>query len=73
MLDLVKFIVSELVLNKDAVDVTLVGDTTIKVKVQKEDVGRIIGRQGRAVNSIRSVVKSASAKSGVKYTIDIVE
>lgn len=72
MTELVKFIVSELVTNKDAVNVTLEG-STIKVEVQKEDVGRVIGRQGRSINSLRSVVKIASAKAGTKYSVEIVE
>ncbi len=70
MTELVEYIVKELVDNKDAVKVELDG-TTINVTVSKEDLGKVIGKQGRTAKAIRTVVKAASAKEGAKYTVEI--
>ena len=72
MTELVKYIVTELVDNKDEVSVTEDGDV-ITVKVAKDDIGKVIGKQGRIIKSIRSVVKAASAKQGKNYSVEIDE
>ena len=70
--ELVRYIISELVDNKDAVKVEVDGDT-VKVSVAKDDMGKIIGKQGRTAKAIRTVVKAAGAKEGKKYSVDIIE
>ena len=70
MIELVKYIVTELVTNKEAVTVELNGDV-INVSVAKEDMGKVIGKQGRTAKAIRSIVKAASAGGNVKYTVEI--
>lgn len=72
MTELVKYIVTELVDDKDSVSVTEDGDV-ITVKVAKDDMGKIIGKQGRIIKSIRSVVKAASAKQGRSCSVEIDE
>ncbi len=72
MTELVKYIVTALVDNKDEVTVTEDGDV-ITVKVAKDDMGKIIGKQGRIIKSVRSVVKAASAKQGRNCTVEIDE
>ena len=72
MQELVKFMVSELVENKDAVDVTL-DNETVKITVAKDEVSKIIGRQGRTLKAIRTIVAAASDKSGKKYSVEVVE
>ena len=70
--ELVRYIISELVDNKDAVKVEVDGDT-VRVSVAKDDLGKIIGKQGRTAKAIRTVVKAAGAKEGKKYSVDIIE
>ena len=70
--ELVGYIISELVDNKDAVKVEVDGDT-VRVSVAKDDMGKIIGKQGRTAKAIRTVVKAAGAKEGKKYSVDIIE
>lgn len=70
--ELVRYIISELVDNKDAVKVEVDGDT-VRVSVAKDDMGKIIGKQGRTAKAIRTVVKAAGAKEGKKYSVDIIE
>lgn len=74
--ELVEYIVKSLVDNKEQVEITEenVQDTTvIKVKVASEDMGRIIGKEGRIIKSIREIVRAYSAKEHKRVSIDIVE
>lgn len=70
--ELVKYLVCALVDNKDAVEVSQ-SDGVIKVKVAKDDMGKVIGRQGRTVKSLRTVLKAACARQKVEYTLEVVE
>ena len=44
----------------------------LELKVAQEDMGKVIGKQGRIAKAIRTVVKAASARTGKKYTVEIV-
>ncbi len=72
MTELVKYIVTALVDDKDSVSVTEDGDV-LTISVAKDDMGKIIGKQGRIIKSIRSVVKAASIKQGRNCTVEIDE
>ncbi|MBQ4558037.1 MAG: KH domain-containing protein [Clostridia bacterium] len=43
----------------------------IKVKANDESIGKIIGRNGRTISSIRTILRSASARSGKKYILKV--
>jgi predicted RNA-binding protein YlqC (UPF0109 family) len=73
MLELVKFMVEELVDDKEGVVVTLDEDNTVNVKVSKADMGKVIGKDGRIAKAIRTIVKAAGNKTGVKYSVVILE
>lgn len=74
MIELVKYMITELVDDKDAVVVTLAEDgETINVQVAQSDMGKIIGKEGRIAKAIRTIVKAASARSDVKYSVVILE
>ena len=76
MVELVKYIARSLVENPDAVDVRE-GESeegiTIELRVAEDDMGKVIGKQGRIANAIRTVVKAASAKSEKPVFVEIVE
>ncbi len=72
MKELVEYLVTELVDNKEAVVITEEGDT-VSVSVDKKDMGKIIGRGGKIAKAIRTIVKAAGAKEGRKFTVDILE
>jgi len=58
-----EFIIKELVDNKDAVKVEVKEDATafvIHVTVAQEDIGRVIGKQGKTANAIRTIVRALS-------------
>lgn len=44
----------------------------LELKVAQEDMGKVIGKQGRIAKAIRSVVKAAASKSDKKVIVDIV-
>ena len=77
MEEFVRYMVESLVDNKEAVEVTSVDEsekvTVISVLVDKEDIGKVIGRNGKIAGSIRTIVKSASIKSGKRYIVKIGE
>jgi uncharacterized protein len=76
MKDLVQFLAKSLVNNPDAVEVeeTRGGDgSVLKLKVAKEDLGRIIGRQGRTAKSIRALLNAAASRGNRKIVLEIVE
>ncbi len=76
MKNAVEKIVKALVANADAVEVTdnSEGKTVnIEVRVGEGDMGRIIGREGRTVKAIRSLLFFAGQKHGKRYHLDIVD
>ncbi|MBS6477340.1 MAG: KH domain-containing protein [Firmicutes bacterium] len=73
MTELVTFMVKSLVDKKDAVEVTLADDGVINVKVDKDDIGKVIGKDGRIAKAIRTIVKAAANKQQAKYTVVILE
>ena len=77
MEELVKYIVENLVDNKDEISITSVEEspkvTVMTILVSKDDVGKVIGRNGKVAGSIRTIVKSASIKSGKRFIVKIGE
>ena len=76
MKELVEYLAKSLVNNPDAVEVRETeGDTAsvVELKVAKEDLGRIIGKQGRTAKSIRTILNAAASRSNRKVVLEIVE
>lgn len=76
MKELVEIIAKSLVDKPEEVVVTQTeNDKTIviELKVAKEDMGRVIGKQGRIAKAIRSVVKAAALKEEKKVVVDILQ
>lgn len=73
MTQLVEFLVKEIVDQKDKVRVALEGEETINISVSKEDMGKVIGKQGRIAKAIRTIVKAAAVKENKRYTVEILE
>lgn len=76
MLELVSAIAKSLVEHPDAVQVTESlsnGTTVIQLKVAPEDMGKVIGKQGRIAKAIRTVVKAAATKANAKVVVEIVQ
>ncbi len=75
MIELVEYLVSALVPDGDYTVEQVEGETTVDiiVTIAKKDIGKVIGKQGRIAKAIRTLVKSASAKSNVRYNVVIEE
>lgn len=72
MEELVRFIVMSLVDNKEKVVIMRENDT-IKIEVDKADMGKIIGKQGRIAKAIKTIVRSTAIKNNEKVFVEIVE
>ncbi len=76
MRELVEFITKSLVENPEQVGINEVeGDKTtiIELKVAQEDMGKIIGKQGKTARAIRTILNATAAKSGKKAVLEILE
>jgi predicted RNA-binding protein YlqC (UPF0109 family) len=76
MKELVQYLAKSLVNNPDAVEVRETeGETAsvVELKVAKEDLGRIIGKQGRTAKSIRTILNAAASRTNRKVVLEIVE
>jgi predicted RNA-binding protein YlqC (UPF0109 family) len=74
--ELVQYLAKSLVNNPDAVEVKETeGETAsvLELKVAKEDLGRIIGKQGRTANSIRTILNAAASRTNRKVVLEIIE
>ena len=76
MKELIKFIAQALVDNPEEVQVNEVeGEQTsvIELKVAKEDLGKVIGKQGRTVRAMRTILSAASTKIRKRAVLEILE
>ncbi len=72
---LVEYVARALVDKPNAVKVDEVqdGNTTVyELEVDEEDVGKVIGRQGRVVRGLRALVKAAATRKGIRVDLDVV-
>jgi uncharacterized protein len=49
------------------------GQTIYELRLNPDDVGRIIGRQGQTINAIRSLMQAGSARHGQRCSLEIIE
>ena len=76
MVEIVEYLARRLVDEPDAVHVQEVesdGDTIIELYVAKDDVGKVIGRQGRLARALRTVVRASAARRSGRTLLEIVE
>ncbi len=76
MKELISCIVKSLVDNQDAIKIKEIGGektTVIELSVDKNDLGKIIGKEGKTIKAIRTILNAASKKSGKKAVLEIIE
>lgn len=74
--ELVEYIAKSLVDNPEKVSVNEVEGSQyviIELKVAEEDMGKVIGKQGRIAKAIRTVVKAAAIKENKKVVVEIIQ
>ena len=76
MKELIKYIAQALVDNPDVVNVSeVVGEQTsvLELRVAKEDLGKVIGKQGRTAKAMRTILSAASTKVRKRTVLEIIE
>ncbi len=76
MKELIEYIAKALVDNPDQVHVNEIkGDQTsvLELKVAKEDLGKVIGKQGRSARAMRTILSAASTKLRKRTVLEIIE
>ncbi len=71
-----KYVVSFLVEKPDAVSVKEINSdeaSVLELRVAPEDIGKVIGRNGRIARSLRTLVAAAGVKDGKNYTLEIID
>jgi predicted RNA-binding protein YlqC (UPF0109 family) len=74
--DLIEYIAKSLVDDPSAVSVNVVeadSATILELRVATEDIGKVIGKQGRIAKAIRTVLAAASVKSGKRAVLEILD
>lgn len=76
MQDLIKYIAQALVDHPEQVTVRILeGNQTsvLELKVAKEDIGKVIGKQGRTAQSMRTLLNAVSSKLNKRFVLEIIE
>ena len=76
MKELLTYVARNLVDNPDQVSVTEYegsGETVLELRVAPEDMGKVIGRQGRIAKEIRTLIRSVAQRSGKRVSVDIID
>lgn len=73
---LVEYVVTPLVDDPESVDVAITDDDgriLIEVRVDESDAGKVIGRQGRVIKSIRTLVRAAASRKGAHVEVELID
>ena len=76
MKEFVEYIVKNLVDHPDQVRINEVGGThtlIIELGVEKSDIGKIIGKKGKTINAIRTLLMSVASRNGIRVNLEILE
>ena len=76
MKELLEFVLKALVDDPASVEISSEekdGVEVFKIKIAKEDIGKVIGKQGKNIKAIRTIIKAISAREGKRTTLEIVE
>jgi len=72
---LLEYIVKAIVDSPDEVNINeVLGEKSVvfEIKVAQADIGKVIGRNGRIINSIRTLLRAASVKEGKKVSVELI-
>jgi predicted RNA-binding protein YlqC (UPF0109 family) len=76
MKEFVAYIIKNLVDHPDKVKITEIGGTQtliIELSVEKADIGKIIGKKGKTINAIRTLLMSVASRNGIRVNLEILE
>lgn len=76
MIELIKYVVSTFAENPDAIEYDVKEDgnkVDVTITLDSEDMGKVIGRQGKIAKALRTLVRAGSLKENKKYNVEIKE
>ena len=76
MKDFVAYIVKNLVDHPDKVQINEIGGTQtliLELSVEKSDIGKIIGKRGKTISAIRTLLMSVASRNGIRVNLEILE
>jgi predicted RNA-binding protein YlqC (UPF0109 family) len=76
MEEMLRVLVKDLVSDPSQIEITTKQEgsiTTLELKVAKEDMGKVIGKQGKIAKAIRTLMKAYGSKNGEKINVDIID
>lgn len=76
MKELLTYVAQNLVEHPEAVSVSETvgeGETVLELRVHPDDMGKVIGRQGRIAKEIRTLVRSVAQRKGTRVSVEIVD
>lgn len=76
MKEFVEYIVKNLVDNPEKVKITEIGGThslILELSVEKSDIGKIIGKKGKTINAVRTLLMSVASRNGIRVSLEILE
>lgn len=76
MIELIKYVIGTFAEKPEEIDYDVVengNDVTVTVTLSDSDMGKVIGRQGKIVKALRTLVRAGSLKENKKYNIEIKE
>lgn len=76
MKELLTYVAQNLVDHPEQVTVTesaYDGETVLELRVAPEDMGKVIGRQGRIAKEIRTLIRSVAQRSGTRVSVEIID
>jgi len=76
MKEFVEYIVKNLVDHPEQVRINEIGGThtlIIELSVEKSDIGKIIGKKGKTINAIRTLLMSVASRNGIRVNLEIIE
>ncbi len=72
----VEYLVTLLVDHKDKIKVTEIDGThtsIIELSVEKSDIGKVIGKKGKTINAIRTLLMSVASRHGMRVSLEVIE
>lgn len=76
MVELIKYVIGTFAENPDKIEYTVTEDgnvVNVKVVLDSEDMGKVIGRQGKIAKALRTLVRAGGLNENKKYNIEIKE
>lgn len=76
MKEFIAYLIKNLVDLPDAVDINIVDGeqgTIVEVKVSPQDVGKIVGRQGRTIKALRTIAMTVGARVGRRVRVEVIQ